>query len=213
VHCNRCDFKTPPVLYCPSRFFLCQVLNWTAQDSEGYFTGGNAGLRALAASTGWKIIAHNRYWSPFTNYAKVNGGPWNFFIDAPGTGAGMAVPLDQAFWVWLLQDSVKEWGLSTYEQDWLHNEVRVLHLGLIECSTSPLLCACFCCQLEGVTALLTNVTLGRTWMLQMGFGAEAAGVTFQLCMAYPRHALQSVELPTATQVRRVLPPSHASAFF
>ena len=101
-----------------------QVLNWTAQDSAGYFTDGNAGLRALAEATGWKIIAHNRYWSPYTNYAKANGGVWDFFVDAPGTGAGMAVPLDQAFWVWLLQSSVSEWGLTTYEQDWLHNEVR-----------------------------------------------------------------------------------------
>ena len=54
--------------------------------------------------------------------------------------------------------------------------------------------------MEGVSALETNVSLARTWMLQMGAGAEAAGVTMQLCMAYPRHALQSVELPTATQV-------------
>lgn len=64
-------------------------------------------------------------------------------------------------------------------------------------------------QLEGVTALLTNLTLGRTWMLQMGFGAEAAGVFFQLCMAYPRHALQSVEMPTVTQVS---PASSHAAF-
>jgi hypothetical protein len=35
----------------------------------------------------------------------------------------------------------------------------------------------------------------------MGAGAEAAGVSVQLCMAYPRHALQSVEMPTATQIR------------
>jgi hypothetical protein len=79
----------------------------------------------LAETTNWKIIAHNRYWSPYTNYAKVNGGAYDFFIDTPGTGSGMAVPLDQAFWVWLLQDSVSEWGLTTYEQDWLHNEVRL----------------------------------------------------------------------------------------
>lgn len=143
-------------------------MNWTAQDGPGWFTGGNAGIRALVEQTGWKIIAHNRYWSPHTNYAKQNGGDWDFFIDAAGAG-DMAVPLDQAFWVWLLTSSVAEWGLATYEQDWLHNE------------------------LEGVTALLTNATLARTWLVQMGAGAEAAGVTVQLCMSYPRHALQSVE--------------------
>jgi hypothetical protein len=56
-------------------------------------------------------------------------------------------------------------------------------------------------ELEGVEALLKNVTLGRQWLLQMGAGAEAAGVTIQLCMAYPRHALASLEMPTATQIR------------
>ena len=56
-------------------------------------------------------------------------------------------------------------------------------------------------ELEGVEALLTNVTLGRQWLLQMGAGAEVAGVTIQLCMAYPRHALASLEMPTATQIR------------
>ena len=152
------------------------VINWTAQDGPGWFTGGNAGIRALVEYTGWKIIAHNRYWSPNTTYARQNGGDWDFFIDGAGTGT-MAVPLDQAFWVWLLTSSAAEWGLTVLEQDWLHNE------------------------LEGVTALLTNATLGRTWLLQMGAGAEAAGVAVQLCMAYPRHALQSLEMPTATQIR------------
>ena len=95
------------------------VINWTAQDGPGWLTGGNAGIRALVEQTGWKVIAHNRYWSPRTNYATQNGGAWEFFIDAAGTGDGMAVPLEQQFWVWLLTSSVAEWGLTTYEQDWL----------------------------------------------------------------------------------------------
>ena len=49
--------------------------------------------------------------------------------------------------------------------------------------------------------LLTNATLGRQWLVQLGSGAAAAGVSVQLCMAYPRHALQSLEMPTATQIR------------
>ena len=53
----------------------------------------------------------------------------------------------------------------------------------------------------GVTAILTNITLGRQWLVQMGAGAAAADVTMQLCMSYPRHTLQSVEMPTVTQVR------------
>ena len=63
------------------------------------------------------------------------------------------------------------------EQDWLYNE------------------------LGGVAELLTDVTLGRQWLLQMGAGAETAGVSIQLCMAYPRHTLQTLEMPTATQIR------------
>ena len=153
------------------------TLNWTAQDSAGFFTGGNAGIRALVDATGWKIIAHNRYWSAHTNYAQQNGGEWPFFIDAANDTNHMAVPLSQAFWTWLLSSSVTEWGLTTYEQDWLHDET------------------------EGVSALLTNITLGRMWLLQMGAGAASAGVSMQLCMSYPRHALQSVEMPTATQIR------------
>ena len=153
------------------------VVTWTAQSQSPYFTGGNAGLRALVDATGWKVVAHNRYWSVNNTYATQNGGAWPFFMDASTDANHMAVPLSQAFWVWLLESAVRDWGLTTYEQDWLHNEF------------------------EGVSALLTNLTLARQWLLQMGAGAAAAGVSAQLCMAYPRHALESVEMPTATQIR------------
>ncbi len=91
------------------------VKNWTSRPDV--FTGGNAGIRDLVAQTGWKLTAHNRYWSSNTDYAKQNGGNFDFFIDAAGTG-DMAVPLTMEFWQWLLSSSVREWGLTTYEQDW-----------------------------------------------------------------------------------------------
>ncbi len=56
-------------------------------------------------------------------------------------------------------------------------------------------------ELDGVDAILTNLTLGRQWLLQMGMGADSAGVTIQYCMPFPRHVLQSVEIPAVTQVR------------
>ena len=90
------------------------VKNWTAMPS--IFTGGNAGIRALVEKTGWKITAHNRYWSANTDYATVNGGLYDFFVDPAGDGS-MAVPLQQEFWEWLLTSSVTEWGLTTYEQE------------------------------------------------------------------------------------------------
>ena len=36
---------------------------------------------------------------------------------------------------------------------------------------------------------------------QMGAAAAKAGITIQLCMPYPRHALQSVESVAMTQIR------------
>ena len=68
----------------------------------------------------------------------------------------MAVPLDQEFWKYLLSSSVTEWGLTTYEQDWLYNEF------------------------QGVDLLLLNATAARTWLLQMNAGAEYAGVAIQV---------------------------------
>ena len=38
------------------------------------------------------VIAHNRFWSPKTPYAKQNGGEFDFLID---TKSGMALPLQQ----------------------------------------------------------------------------------------------------------------------
>lgn len=49
--------------------------------------------------------------------------------------------------------------------------------------------------------LTSDPTAARQWLLQMAGGAAAAGVTIQMCMAYPRHALQSLEMPAVTQVR------------
>ena len=149
------------------------VLNWTARPDV--FSGGDAGITALVEKTGWKITAHNRYWDKATGYARQNGGNFDFFLD--GASGKMGVPLQTEFWTWLLTSKVKAWNLGTYEQDWLYNE------------------------LEGVTALLTNVSLGRQWLVQMGAGAAQADVSIQLCMSYPRHTLQSVEMPTVTQVR------------
>lgn len=56
-------------------------------------------------------------------------------------------------------------------------------------------------MLEGVDLLTTNVTAARTWLLQLDAGAARAGVTTQLCMAYPRFALQSIEMSRVTQIR------------
>lgn len=68
-------------------------------------------------------------------------------------------------------------GLRVYEQDWLFNEFY-----------------------EYVGPMLSSLSLGRTWLLQMGSAAHRAGITVQYCMPFVRHLLQSLELPAVTQV-------------
>jgi len=155
------------------------VKNWTAMPSV--FPGGQQGLQELLAKTGWRVTAHNRYWSGNTDYASQNGGDYDFYVDSAGSPAGgsMALPLESRFWVDLFTNTSTEWGTNgwTYEQDWLYNE------------------------LGGVDILLTDVDAGRTWLKQMGLGAQSTGLSIQYCMSYPRHTLQSVEIPPVTQVR------------
>jgi hypothetical protein len=75
-----------------------------------------------------------------------------------------------------MEDS-RKWGLYTYEQDWL------------------------CDEFDDVKQLNENVSLARTWLMQMGTAAAKHGLTIQYCMSHCRHILQSVELPAVTQAR------------
>merc|ERR1711879_55542 len=68
-------------------------------------------------------------------------------------------------------------GMFMYEQDWLDVEF------------------------DSIRALTADVELARTRMIQMSSGAVKNNVTIQLCMSHVRHILQSVEMPTATNVR------------
>jgi len=158
---------------------------WILLDSWWYYQGINHGVKNWTCrpdvmpqgfeyfqqKTGWKFIAHNRYWASDNVYAKQNGGDFNFIIEEP-----FAIPLDYAFWDYLISTAV-EWGLTVYEQDWLYNEFL------------------------GLNATLNSVSLARQWLLEMGHAAEANRVTIQYCMPFPRHALQSVEIPAVTQIR------------
>lgn len=144
-----------------------------------------------------------------TTYATQNGGQWPFYIDAPGSPAAgqMAVPLSQDFWNYLMASSVNEWGLTTYEQDWLYNlfdgafeagfvrhfdraaaqrwmqlvaHARVRRPSVIyRChSRSSNFLVCFCFP-AGVDLLSLNISAGRLWLTQMNAGAAAAGVNIQ----------------------------------
>ena len=145
------------------------VKNWTA--TAAAFPRG---LAAFHGYTGWPIVGHNRYWSDDTDYAAQNGGAYAFVVEPHNQ---KALPTTEVFWEDLLTNASRGWGLSVYEQDWLHNEW------------------------EGLDATLQSATLGRRWLLQMGAGADKAGVRIQYCMAYPRFALASAEVPAVNQIR------------
>ena len=146
------------------------VTNWTGRPD--IFPNG---VEAVYKNTGWLVQAHNRWWSPFNEYAKQNGGKYEFIIDSVKNGS---VPLEQEFWDDLLSVPASDWGLRVYEQDWLYNGLYLF-----------------------VSDLLASVSLARTWLLQMGSAAEKNGLTIQYCMPYIRHVLQSLEISAVTQAR------------
>ena len=143
------------------------VKNWTAMTDV--FPNG---IDFVVQKTGWPIVAHNRFWSSNTDYAKQNGGDYNFVVDG-----NFALPNDSSFWHFILSSSQKQWNLSVYEQDWLDTEY------------------------EGLKELRSDLILGRTWLQQMGEAAHDLNLTIQYCMPWPRHIMQSLEIPAVTQVR------------
>jgi hypothetical protein len=154
------------------------VKNWTVINGPTYFPEG--GLTQFQKTIRRPIVAHNRYWSADTDYAKGNGGKWDFILEYTGQGpsyANYAIPTQQEFWNFLIGGAKQDFSLITYEQDWLDTEYDTLQ------------------------HLRTDVTLGRTWLREMNYGAETNGVTVQYCMSYPRHILQTVEAPAVTQAR------------
>ena len=149
------------------------VANWTVRP-DIFPGGGDAALSKFYGDTQWPIVGHNRFWSSDSPYAKQNGG--DFAFSEWKSAKDYIVPLEQRFWDFLIGKS-KKWGLAVYEQDWLYNEFN------------------------GVPMLTENATMARTWLMQMGEAASKNDITIQYCMAYPRHALQSVEIQAVTQIR------------
>lgn len=119
------------------------------------------------------VTAHNKFWDIKVQYARENGGNYNFILDPL---SGKSLPDDYKFWQDLLFNGT-QWGLKTYEQDWLNH------------------------QTLDFTPLLTNLSLGRRWLMDMGRAAENNGMTIQYCMSLSRHILQSLEINAVTQAR------------
>ena len=114
------------------------------------------------------FVAHNRYFDPRSNYTN-----WFYF----NVQSNMSLPLTQSFWDFLFNQSINDWKLQVYEQDWLYT------------------------QLNNLALLQQSSTAGRSWLKQMANAAQKFGITVQYCMPYTRHVMQSVECPAITQVR------------
>ncbi|XP_072031491.1 uncharacterized protein [Amphiura filiformis] len=142
------------------------VQNWTARPD--IFPKG---LQDFRNRLQLPLAAHNRFWSGDTQYAKTNGGKWNFIVEKE-----KSIPQDEGFWNYLMSTS-KEWGLAMYEQDWLAK------------------------QFEEMTSTLQNISVAKTWLNTMGAGAAMSDIAIQFCQPMPRFLLQSVQMPTVTQSR------------
>ncbi|CAF2648055.1 unnamed protein product [Rotaria sp. Silwood2] len=117
------------------------------------------------------LAAHNRYWASDTIYTKK----YAFVIDHAN---GKALPKgNDSFWIDLLGEAFRDWGLILYEQDWLN------------------------VQTIDFTPTRTDIHLGHQWLTSMGKAADQIGVNIQYCMSLPRHALQALEIPRVTQAR------------
>ena len=58
-----------------------------------------------------KLVAHTRYYSAGTVYAKQNGGPYDFLVDKTA-----ALPMSSQFWTDLFANR-SDWGLTTLFQE------------------------------------------------------------------------------------------------
>ena len=54
--------------------------------------------------------------------------------------------------------------------------------------------------IENMAATVRQHNVSETWLRQMGEGAALSGITIQYCMSLSSHILQSLQIPTVTQV-------------
>ncbi|XP_046547851.1 uncharacterized protein LOC124257766 [Haliotis rubra] len=188
AHLHKMDKKTPQDTVLDIKSYLVQMgvpVRYIQFDLWWYFKASDHGVVTWTAEptvfpngmvwlynkTELPVFGYNTFWSSNTTYARANGGKYDFLIDVP-----KALPLEEMFWTDLLAGG-RIWGLFAYEQDFLSEEF------------------------EQIKEFLTDIDLGRQWLTQMGNGAAKNGLTIQYCMSYPRHMLQSLEIPVVTQAR------------
>ncbi len=158
---------------------------------------------------------------PF-NFVIGNGGYIKRVFSAKGNhifteydeyNQSIALPQDGDFWKHLFHEATK-WGLEVYEQDWL--DVQYLPMRF---TSRHIYCTVFSCPVSQIfranseknfeliiLIFLCSVThrdfyAARNWLIEMGKGAEDAGVWVKYCMSPSRHVLQSAQITSVNSAR------------
>ena len=154
------------------------------------------GLVAFSHTTDWPLQLHcGQMWTPTTRYSTQNGGAYKFIHD----GSPVVVPEEQRFWDDLLANKTSaaarlrgyanqrvqikarsprlRSSMITYEMDWMNDQFTMSK------------------------AMLSNISIGRRWLMQADAAAIKSNVSIQICMALVRQTMQSVEMKSVTNAR------------
>jgi hypothetical protein len=115
---------------------MMMMMTTICDDDEDADHPDDFGSRYLHEQTGYRITAHNRMWAPDAVYARENGGDYDFHLETT-----IAIPLERRFWDDLLRNA-SDWGMYTYEQDWLYDEFVGACVSMTGCTTSLWVRAC-----------------------------------------------------------------------
>ena len=169
------------------------------------------GFANLTQRLGWKIVAHNRYFSSESTYAKQNGGKYNFVVQG-----NSSLPIDPQFWHDLFAERnvsmrapTSTACLTVYHSPPppspaltpLASAPSSLFLLVQDWGLTMLFQDWLYTVSDGIDAINEVAGLGQTWLQQMATGADAAGVSIQYCMALARHLFASLQFRSVTQIR------------
>ncbi len=126
-----------------------------------------SGLTAFHNKLGLPLVAHNRWFAVANGYQDE----FPFVVEE-----SMSLPTTGGVFEKFMSDA-KSWGVETYEQDWLINQVL------------------------GLEYLRNHVSHADTWMQQLDDAAAGQGLTLQLCMPGAAHLLDSVDRKSVTTTR------------
>lgn len=125
------------------------------------------GLVSFQEKLGLPLVAHNRWFAVDNGYVDDH----EFIFEEK-----MALPVGQALFDHFMEDAI-EWGVFTYEQDWLVT------------------------QYWGLDWLRNGVGHAAQWVQAMHDAAFDAGLTMQMCMAGTANLMQAASLPAVTTIR------------